>query len=64
MDVTPPSPLLKRAAAAAYLRMAPGTMDKWRVDGIGPAYVKCGRSVRYRLDVLDAWLAANTVETA
>jgi hypothetical protein len=32
-----------------------------RHDG-GPAYIKCGRSIRYRIVDLDAYLAAHRVE--
>lgn len=40
------------------------TLAQWRWQGIGPAYVKIGRSIRYpRADVI-AWLEKNRVETA
>ncbi len=35
------------------------TLEAWRQRGIGPAYVKIGRSVRYRLDTIEAYEAAN-----
>jgi predicted DNA-binding transcriptional regulator AlpA len=33
---------------AARLNMKPQTLARWRVEGRGPRYVKCGRAVRYR----------------
>lgn len=35
--------------------------ERWRGDG--PRYLKLGRRVFYRAADLQAWLAANTVET-
>ena len=38
-------------------------LAEWRMDGVGPDYVKLGRSVFYRrVDVLD-WIEANVVVT-
>lgn len=38
----------------------PNTLEGWRVQGIGPQYVKINRLVRYRLEDLDAYIAAQT----
>jgi hypothetical protein len=48
-------------AAGAYLGgpdspIAVLTLSDWRTKGIGPAYVKVGRLIRYRIADLDAWL--------
>lgn len=32
------------------------TVDEWRITGKGPAFIRVGRSVRYRPDAVDAWL--------
>lgn len=32
------------------------TMQRWRLEGVGPVYVKLGRLVRYRRHDLDAFL--------
>ncbi len=32
------------------------TMQRWRLEGAGPTYVKLGRLVRYRQSDLDAFL--------
>ena len=54
MDHT--SPLLIEREAAAYLRLSEGKLRFDRVQGVGPTYVKLGRSVRYRLSDIDHWL--------
>ena len=55
-----PEPLLTTAEAAAYLHLAVQTLCDWRWRGHGPAYIRLGRRIRYRPEVLDAWLAAHT----
>lgn len=42
--------------AAAYLKVAIGTLYNWRHAGIGPESVNVRRSVRYRRADLDAWI--------
>jgi hypothetical protein len=47
--------------AAEYLGgLKPNTLEGWRIQGIGPAYHKVGRLVRYSLDDLDAYLKVRT----
>lgn len=36
------------------------TMQRWRLEGMGPIYVKLGRLVRYRQSDLDSYLDSNT----
>ncbi len=48
--------LLTTPEAARYLGLAVSTLNKWRVYGYGPAFVKLGRAVRYRQDDLDRFL--------
>ena len=45
------------AAARLYPDLSPRTMERWRQDGYGPAYVKIGRRVGYTQAALDAWIA-------
>jgi predicted DNA-binding transcriptional regulator AlpA len=41
------------------------TLQAWRLLGRGPRFIKVGgRSVRYRLADVEAWLAAQTVTPA
>lgn len=50
--------LLTTKEAAERLGLASGTLENWRVSGIGPRYVKVGsRSIRYEAAALDEWLA-------
>lgn len=50
-------------AAAARIGLAVSTLQKKRVSGDGPPFVKLGRAVRYRLADLDAWVAARVVSS-
>ncbi len=49
------SPYLTLSEAAAYLRLAPRTLDNMRQRGTGPLYGKHGGRVRYHRDDLIAW---------
>jgi predicted DNA-binding transcriptional regulator AlpA len=51
--------MLRTAEAAAYCGSSASTFEKLRLTGGGPVYSKIGRRVVYRVDDLDAWLAAN-----
>jgi len=52
--------LIDTAQAAAYLSIKPNTLEVWRTHGAGPVYKKLGRLVRYSVDDLDAYLAAQS----
>lgn len=45
--------------AAAYLRCSKSFLDKRRLDGNGPAYLKLGRRVVYDIVDLETWAAGN-----
>lgn len=49
--------------AARHVSLAVSTMEKLRVYGDGCPYSKRGRSVRYRLADLDAWMSGKVVES-
>jgi predicted DNA-binding transcriptional regulator AlpA len=50
---------MRTPAAARYLGIAESTLNKTRLTGEGPSFVKVGpRAVAYRRADLDAWLAA------
>ena len=49
--------------AARYLGLSASTLNKARVYGNGPKYVKLGKSVRYRLADLDDWIASRVVSS-
>ncbi|WP_025322238.1 helix-turn-helix transcriptional regulator [Deferrisoma camini] len=48
--------LMNEKEAAAYLGLSVRTLQAWRQKGIGPAWKKLGRAVRYALSDLDAFL--------
>lgn len=41
---------------AAYMCVSEKTLQKWRWQGCGPAFLKVGRLIRYRLEDVDAYL--------
>ena len=51
--------VLRTDGAAEYCGSSASTFEKLRLTGGGPIYAKLGRRVVYRVEDLDAWLAAN-----
>ena len=49
--------LLTQHDAAEALQVSVRTLERLRVTGNGPAYVKTNRLVRYRQADLDMWIA-------
>ena len=49
--------------AAAYIKMAVQTMERFRLTGEGPIFAKLGGSVRYRRCDLDAWIESRLVRS-
>jgi predicted DNA-binding transcriptional regulator AlpA len=55
-------PLLTQRQAAALRRLSERTLERLRVAGTGPRFVRAGgRSVRYREVDLEAWIASRVV---
>ena len=54
-------PLLKEEDAAPFTGHSVSTLQKKRVTGDGPLFVKIGRSVRYREEDLEAYVSARVV---
>ena len=54
--------LLKTPEAAQVLGKHPQELSDWRHQGRGPAYVKMGRSVRYRPSDIAEFIDSNIVE--
>ena len=46
--------------AAERLRLSPRSLERFRLNGMGPCFVKAGRRVLYRISDLDAWANART----
>ena len=42
---------------AEQLGLSTRTLLRWRMQGVGPAYVRIGRSVRYSGAAVRAWMA-------
>jgi predicted DNA-binding transcriptional regulator AlpA len=64
MDTNQTKRNLTQAEAADLLGISGTTLAIWRCQRRGPAYIKLGSSVRYRLDDLIDWLNRNRVEHA
>ncbi len=47
---------LTNSEAAEYLGLKIATLNKWRVYGDGPPFLKVGRLIQYRKSDLDAYL--------
>jgi len=55
--------LLDQREAARLLRLSERTLERLRLQGGGPLYIKCGRSVRYRAADLETWIAQRVVSS-
>ena len=58
------SALLSVADAAAYLGVKPRTIYDWRRQRKGPAAVRIGRLVKFRVDDLDSYITENVERSA
>lgn len=54
--------LLSPVDVSQITGMSTKALAQFRWRGLGPAYVKVGRLVRYRTSAVEEWLDANTVE--
>jgi predicted site-specific integrase-resolvase len=52
-------PLLTQQHLSKLIEVSKRTLERWRVEGSGPYFVKAGRKCLYRPDDVDAWLDAN-----
>ena len=48
--------LLTQQQLADELQLSLRTLERWRQQGTGPAFIQVGRSPRYRRADVDAWL--------
>lgn len=51
------SPFVLQAHLAQLLSVSERTLERWRVEGTGPSFVKAGRRVLYRREDVEKWLA-------
>lgn len=57
-EITPDVPrLLRQREVAELLHVSTRTLEKWRVSGHGPRFVKVGRGCLYRVEDIESWLA-------
>ena len=55
--------LLTQREAAMALRLSERTLERMRVAGNGPRFVKCNRSIRYQQSDLHAWIVGRVVRS-
>ena len=55
--------LLTQREAATAMRLSERTLERLRLQGGGPLFVKAGRAVRYRETDLEAWIAQRVVSS-
>ncbi len=48
--------IMRVKEAAKYLGLSVSMLNKWRVTGEGPKFIKLGRAVAYRISDLHDWL--------
>ena len=53
--------LLTRKQAAEFLGLQPQTLAVWAMTGRHLSFIRVGRSVRYRLTALEAYLERRTI---
>jgi Helix-turn-helix domain len=56
--------LLAEVQAADFLHLSIRTLQAWRSQNRGPAYIRAGRAIRYRRRDLIDWALANTCNPA
>ena len=49
--------------AATYSGFAESTLEKARIYGGGPAFCRVGRTIRYRVEDIDAWISAGRMNS-
>jgi len=50
--------LLTQREAASLLHLSERTLERFRVSGTGPKFLRLGRSIRYRLTDIEAFIAS------
>jgi hypothetical protein len=61
MENTERSGMAKAGPVAEFLKTTEGNLARLRFEGKGPAYVRIGRSIRYRWSDVYSWVEANIV---
>jgi predicted site-specific integrase-resolvase len=48
--------LLTEAELADELKVSPRTLQRWRLEGRGPRWIRVGKAPRYKWGDVQAWL--------
>ena len=48
---------------ARFLGLSPRTLERMRVNGGGPMFVKLGTAVRYQASEVEAWVESNSAKS-
>jgi hypothetical protein len=62
IEVQPPAPLMTTEEAARFFNKSVGTLQNWRYLRTGPAFIKCGGSIRYRMVDLQNFVRRHRVD--
>ena len=54
------SELMTPTELGQRLGKSPAALANWRYLGLGPRFVKCGKSIRYRASEIESWLDEQT----
>lgn len=54
---------LTQNETAELLRISTGTLERMRLKGNGPRFVKAGRRVLYRADEIEDWTEGRTFQS-
>jgi predicted DNA-binding transcriptional regulator AlpA len=52
---------LTQKEVAAHLRLSERTLERYRVSGTGPRFIRLGRRIVYRRGDIEEWASAHTV---
>lgn len=58
-----PHDIMTTAEAATHSRLSQPTMERFRISGEGPVFIKLGGAVRYFRRDIDAWLESRRVRS-
>lgn len=56
--------LMTTNEVAEHFRVNPSTVRRWRLDGVGPRFVKIGSVYRYPRALIDTWVTDQVKEVA
>ena len=58
-----PHDIMTTAEAATHSRLSQPTMERFRISGEGPVFIKLGGAVRYFRRDIDSWLESRRVRS-